>query len=68
MKINGKKSSEVTMLDFEELAKKFKIDKYKQIINKVKESYKLFKSLSYEILGEKNKYTTLELLNTREFV
>ena len=68
LNINNKMSDEVTYSDFEELALELKIDDYKEIVNNVMSSKKLFISLLNEMMDDKLKFHKLELLQINKLL
>ena len=68
MSINSKSSHDVKYNDFKVLAKSYKVENYREIIEKVLASKKYFEILLDKYLDNTKKYDKLLLLNTREIV
>jgi len=68
MSINSKSSNDVEYNDFEALAKSYKVENCREIIEKVLASKKYFGILLDKYLDNTKKYDKLLLLNTRKIV
>lgn len=68
LNINQKLSTKANLIDFEEIALKFKITNYMSIIKQVENSYELYEKLINEMMNEKFKYDKLILLSTNKIL